>query len=179
MRVDRRSALISGAAGSVALAGLTRDVGAKRPSDRDTLERLLTLERGLESAYDAAARRRVLPDDLAELLRDQEREHAEGLERALAGGSRAPVATVPSPELARALASGGRAFLRYALRLESEAVAAYADAVTDLGDETLLQPLGSIMTGEGQHLVLLRRSLGVKPFSRAFETGREALASPP
>ena len=37
-------------------------------------------------------------------------------------------------------------------------MAAYADAVTNLRDPELLQPLGSIMGGEGQHLVVLRRS---------------------
>ena len=39
----------------------------------------------------------------------------------LSGGA-APLATVPSPALNRALASGGRAFLRYALAREEEAV---------------------------------------------------------
>lgn len=168
---------MAGVAGSVALAGLAPHAGAKRPSDTGTLERLLALERRLESAYDAAARRRLLEDDLAELLRDQEREHAQGLERTLAGAARAPVATVPSPELTRALAHGGRAFLRYALRLESEAVAAYADAVTNLRDPGLLQPLGSIIASEGQHLVVLRTELGVRVPSRAFETGTGAVPS--
>jgi Ferritin-like domain len=169
--IDRRSALIA-AAGSLALAGRAH-AGARPASDRHTLEQLLSLERELESAYDAAARRAVLGDGTAELLRDHEREHAQGLERTLAGGDRAPVATVPSPVLARALQGGERPFLRYALGLESRAVAAYADAVTNLRDATLLQPLGSIMAGEGQHLVLLRRALGVRPASVALEDGHQ------
>ena len=85
------------------------------------------------------------------------------------------MATVPSPELNRALARGGESFLRYALALEGEAVAAYADALAQLRDPELLQPLGAIMAGEGQHLVALRRELGVEPLTRAFETGREAV----
>ena len=121
--------------------------------------------------YDAAGRRGALPAALAKRLRDQEAEHAKGLEQALSG-ERAPVATVPSPALNRALASGGPAFTRYALRAEEEAVAAYAAAVTDLRDPDLLQPLGSIMAGEGQHLVALRAELGVAPLTRAFEIGR-------
>ena len=82
---------------------------------------------------------------------------------------------MPSPELNRALARGGATFLRYALALEGEAVAAYADAVAQLRDPELLQPLGAIMAGEGQHLVALRRELGIEPLTRAFETGREAV----
>ena len=70
------------------------------------------------------------------------------------------MATVPEPELTRALSGGRRDFLRFALRSESEAVARYADAVTNLGDPTLLQPLGSVMTSHAQHLVLLRKALG-------------------
>ena len=77
---------------------------------------------------------------------------------------------MPSPALNRALARGGAAFLRYALALEEEAVAAYADALASLRDPDLLQPLGSIMGSEGQHLVVLRRELDVEPLTRAFET---------
>ena len=48
-------------------------------------------------------------------------------------------------------------------------MAAYADAVTNLGDPTLLQPLGSVMASHAQHLVLLRKSLGETHLTRAFE----------
>jgi rubrerythrin len=159
-------------AGSAAVAlAAVAPVGARRGSDAATLEDLLSLERALESMYDAAARRGMVPAELAERLRDHEREHAEGLEQALTG-KRAPVASVPSPALNRALASGSTAFLRYALRAEEDAVRAYAAAVTGLRDPELLQPLGSIMAAEGQHLVALRAELGVKPLTRAFEIGR-------
>ncbi len=168
MRIDRRAAFA--AAGSLVLTAAPA-ARAQRGSDRDTLESLLSLERRLESAYAAAARRGAMDRDLAQLLRDQEREHAAGLEEALSGAARAPVATVPSPELNGALARGGETFLRYALALESEAVAAYADAVEQLRDPELLQPLGAIMAGEGQHLVTLRRELGIEPLTKAFETG--------
>jgi Ferritin-like domain len=168
VRVGRREALAA-LAGSAALAAAAPAAAQRRP-DRTALEDLLSLERTLESMYDAAARRGVLPGVLAERLRDQEREHAKGLEQALSG-KRAPVATVPSPALNRALASGSDAFLRYALRAEEDAVRAYAAAVTDFRDPELLQPLGSIMAGEGQHLVALRSELGVKPLTQAFEIG--------
>lgn len=168
MRADRRTALLA-ATGSLLLprAG-SAQTGVP---DRDVLEALLARERELESAYAAAARRRVIDAGLARHLGRQEREHAEGLERTLAGRPRNPVASVAPPELNRALAGGRRPFLRYATALEEAAVAAYADAVTALRDEKLLQPLGSIMASQGQHLVLLRRELGISPLTRAYETG--------
>ena len=168
MTLRRREALAA-VAGSVALAAAA-PAAAQRGSVRATLEDLLSLERTLESMYDAAARRGVVPVELGERLRDHEREHAEGLEQALTG-KRAPVATVPSAALSRALASGAAAFLRYALRAEEDAVRAYAAAATGLRDPELLQPLGSIMAAEGQHLVALRSELGVKPLTHAFEIG--------
>ena len=84
---------------------------------------------------------------------------------------------MPSPALNRALASGGRAFLRYALALEEEAVAAYADALTSLRDPDLLQPLGSIMGSEGQHLVVLRAELGVRAAHEGVRGRRFAVAA--
>ena len=105
MRTGRRDALAL--AGSLVLLAAAPARGQRQPA----LERLLSLERGLESMYDAAARRGLLPDGLAERLRDHEREHAKGLEQVLTG-RRAPVATVPSPALIRALAAGDDAFLR-------------------------------------------------------------------
>ena len=108
--------------------------------------------------------------DLADLLAGHEGEHADGLERVLKKQARAgTLATVPSPEVNRALAGGRDGFLRFALDSESEAVAAYADAVTDLRDPALLQPLGSVMTSHAQHLVLLRKALGETALTRSFE----------
>jgi hypothetical protein len=173
VRLGRRQALLGALSGAALAAWPARARALGRP-DRDVLERLLGMERRLESAYAAAARRGVMDRRLAELLRDQEHAHAEGLERALGAGPRAPVASVPPPDLARALASGGHAFLRYAAGLESAAVAAYSDAATSLHDDSLLQPLGSIMASEGQHLVALRRELGARPLTRAFELGRRS-----
>jgi hypothetical protein len=165
VRTGRREALAL--AGSAVLLAAAPARAQRQPA----LERLLSLERGLESMYDAAARRGLLPDGLAERLRDHEREHAKGLEQVLTG-RRAPVATVPSPALNRALAAGDDAFLHYALAAEEKAVRAYANAVTDLGDPDLLQPLGSIMASEGQHLVALRAEAGERPLTKAFEIGR-------
>jgi hypothetical protein len=167
--VDRRTALAAGATAAGALV-LAAPAPARSGADKQVLERLLALEIRLRSAYETAARRRVVDAELASLIAGHEGEHADGLQRVLkrrtGGGA---VATVPEPELNRALSGGRRDFLRFALRSESEAVAAYADAVTTLGDPTLLQPLGSVMTSHAQHLVLLRKALGETVLTRSFE----------
>lgn len=130
-----------------------------RPSDLERLEELLALEHRLESAYEAALGRGAIPRELGRALRDQEREHAQGLERALAGASRNPRASVPPPELTAAL-RGREAFARFAVGLEAEAVAAYAEAAAAIRDPRLRQPLGSIMACEAAHEVALRDALG-------------------
>jgi hypothetical protein len=169
--LDRRAALAAGATAAGALV-LAAPATARSGADKQVLERLMALEIRLRSTYEAAARRHVVDADLANLLAGHEGEHADGLGRVVkqksAGGT---VATVPAPEVNRALSGGRRGFLRFALRSESEAVAAYADAVTALGDPALLQPLGSIMTSHAQHLVLLRKALGETVLTRAFEPG--------
>ena len=47
-----------------------------------------------------------------------------------------------------------------ALKLEGETIAAYVDGVPRIGDAKLRQPLGSIMTCGGAHVVALKDSLG-------------------
>ncbi|HMJ97522.1 MAG TPA: ferritin-like domain-containing protein, partial [Thermoleophilaceae bacterium] len=98
---------------------------AARP-DVELLEDLLAIEQRLISAYEGALRREAIDVGLGEMLRDHEREHADAIERALAGsGQRNPRAIVPEPELTAAL-RGRTSFARFALDLENEAVAAYA-----------------------------------------------------
>jgi rubrerythrin len=96
------------------------------------------------------------------MLLSQEREHASALERALAGGTRNPRASVPPPALGGALRSRAK-FARFALDMEAEALAAYIDAAATIADEALRQPLGSIMACEAAHGVALRDSLGQRP----------------
>jgi Ferritin-like domain len=132
---------------------------AERP-DLDVLEDLLALENRLISAYEAALRRDAIDTGLGETLRDHEREHARAIEEALAGaGRRNPRASVPPPELAGALRSR-TSFARFAIEIEAEAVAAYAEASALIRDPRLRQPLGSIMACEGAHVVGLRDALG-------------------
>ncbi len=132
-------------------------------SDVDLLEDLLALEHRLQSAYEAALRRAAIAPELGRTLRDQEREHVQALEQALAGaGPRNPRASVPAPELGAALRDRD-AFARFALDLEDEAVAAYAETAAAIRDPRLRQPLGSIMACEAAHGVTLRDSLGDRP----------------
>ena len=129
-------------------------------SDGELLEDLLALEHRLLSAYEAALRRAVIETELGEALRDQEREHVRAIEQALAGaGRRNPRASVPPPELGAVLRNRD-AFLRFALDLEDEAVAAYTQTAAAIRNPRLRQPLGSIMACEAAHGVALRHMLG-------------------
>jgi hypothetical protein len=153
----RRSLLLGTGAASLAA---TAAAAAAPPSDVDILDRLLRLERRLEAAYEAARRRGLLDEKLATSLRDQEREHARGLEMTLAARgdrpSEGPMADSPSPSALRSRA----AFVRHALDLEARAVRSYVDAEASLRDTRLLHPLGAILTSEAQHQVALRAVVG-------------------
>ena len=128
-------------------------------SDVDVMVDLLARERRLVSAYEAALRRDAIEGSLGETLLAHERAHVAALERTLAGRGN-PTASVPSPELTAALRDR-RSFARYAIRLEDETVAAYADGVPRIGDPKLRQPLGSIMACDAAHLVALKDSVGI------------------
>jgi hypothetical protein len=128
-------------------------------SDVELVEDLLAREARLVEAYEAALRRDAIDSALGELLLEHEREHVAALTESLGAGERNPRATVPSRDLTAALRSR-RAFARLALRLEAQAVAAYAEAAANIRDAGLRQPLGSIMACEAAHGVALRDSLG-------------------
>ena len=158
---SRREA-VAGAATLALAAALAqaRPARAAAHPDVEELERLLSLERRLEFAYEAAIERDAIEPSLGETLLDHEREHVRGLELALrARGRRAPRATVPPPRLGVALASRP-AFARFAVDLEAETVRAYQEVLTTLRSGRLLLPLGSIMASSSQHVVALRQSAG-------------------
>jgi rubrerythrin len=130
-------------------------------SDTELLEELLASEQRLLSAYEAALRRDAIDASLGEMLRDHEREHVRALERTLSrAGRRNPRASVPSPELTRALREPG-AFARYAIELEDATIAMYKDVAAGMRDPELRRPLGSIMACGAAHVVALKDSLGV------------------
>lgn len=156
MSTTRR--VLLGAVG--AIAALPAAARAQPAPDVSVLEELLVLEGRLEAAYAAAGRRGLLPRALASSLHEQEREHAQGLRRALsARGQREPPDPRPERALAEAL-RGPAAFGRYALGLERRALAAYVGAAANVSDPGLRQPLGAIMASEAQHEVALREWLG-------------------
>ena len=126
-------------------------------SDVELLSGVLSRERRLVSAYEAALRRDAIDASLGETLLAHERAHVDALERTLAGRGN-PTATVPSPELTAALRDR-RSFALYAKGLEDEIVGAYSDAVPRIRDPKLRQPLGSIMACDAAHVVALKDSL--------------------
>jgi hypothetical protein len=139
---------------------LGADPALGQPSGVDQLERLLTFEHRLEAAYGAALEHGAIDAPLGRSLLAQERKHVRGVELALQTlGRRGPQATVSPPEQGSGL-TGRRAFARFALALETQTVAAYAQVLATLDAPGLLQPLGSIMTSGAQHQVALREVLG-------------------
>ena len=158
----RRQALARAAAlvGVGALALTRPAAAAAQTSDIDQLERLLALERRLQSLYETALARDAVEPGLGETLLEHEREHIRGLEMALrARGRRSPRATVPPPQVGTAFASRP-AFARFASDLETETVGAYQEALATLRSTRLLLPLGSIMNSGAQHVVALRQAAG-------------------
>jgi Ferritin-like domain len=154
--LNRRQALGLAVGGTLVLAR----PAAAQTSDVDHLERLLALERGLQSLYEAAVERDAVEQGLGETLLEHEREHVRGLEMALrARGRSMPHATVPPPQVGTAFASRP-AFARFAAELEAEAVDAYEQVLPILRSTRLLLPLGSIMASGAQHVVALRQAAG-------------------
>ena len=127
-------------------------------SDVDLLTALLSRERRLVTAYEAALRRDAIDASLGETILAHERAHVAALERTLAGRGN-PTATVPAPELTAALRDR-RSFALYAKALEDELVGAYSDAIARIRDPKLRQPVGSIMVCDAAHVVALKDSMG-------------------
>ena len=168
--IATRRELLAGGALALPLLAPAADALAAARGDRQIVIAAIGLEQRAASLYDQAANDSSVPTKLRALarhLRDQEREHADGLARALRGlGGRRPLQPTepgtPAP---------GTAFGPFAIALENRLLAAYYDAMPRLRGG-LRQPLGSIMACEAQHLVVLRQALGRDPLPQAFENGR-------
>jgi hypothetical protein len=174
VETTRRGLLLGGAA-AVPLLGAAGEALAAARGDRQIVTAAIVLEQRAAAIYDSAARtHNVAPElrSLARHLRDQEREHADGLTQALRG-----LGGHPPPRLGQEFrAPGGRDFAPFAIELENRLIAAYYEAMPRLG-RGLRQPLASIMACEAQHLVVLRQALGRDPLPQAFETGRSGTRS--
>ncbi len=150
----RRRELVTGAAALAAL-GRVAPAAAKTSADAGPLAKLVGIEQEASLIYGTLDAPRVP----ARAFRAQSREHARGLGMALRNrGGRAP-----APK-----ARVGRATPQQALALEERALAAYARAIGELRDVSLLPTLAAAMANHGQHVVVLRQALGRDPIPAAF-----------
>jgi hypothetical protein len=153
----RRRELVTGAAALAAL-GRVAPAAAKASADAEPLARLVGIEQEASLLYGTLDAPRVPGRE----FRAQSREHARGLGTALRNrGGRAP-----APK-----ARVGRATPQQALALEERALAAYAQAIGEVRDASLLPTLAAAMANHGQHAVVLRQALGRDPIPAAFPGG--------
>jgi hypothetical protein len=150
----RRRELLTGAA-TLAALGRAAPAAAKTSPDAEPLAELVGIEQEASLVYGTLDARRVP----AREFRAQSREHAQGLGTALRNRGGRP----PAPK-----ARVGRATPQQALALEERALAAYARAIGQVRDETLLPTLAAAMANHGQHAVVLRQALGRDPIPAAF-----------
>lgn len=165
------------AASSIPSLLRVRNAFAAADSDGKILEAAIGLEQTAVFAYDTAVKSGVLDTQtkgVAKLFRGQEQEHADALIAAVGGfGGQAPPKPVTTKDV-KGLdgLKSQRDVLRFAVELETMAVAAYYDAHRKLRDARLLQTGASIMACEGQHLVMLRQALKTEAVPTAFENGK-------
>ncbi len=185
---DRRELLRRGfalggaaiAASSIPLLLSVRTAFAESDGDAAILSDAIDLERVAVLAYDTVLDGGLLSGALratARRFRAHEQEHADALTTALTdlGGTppAPPKGTADVDRVAKGLGEVRSQVdvANFAIELETAAVAAYHDAHAKLVEARLLQTAASIMAGEGQHLVVLRRAAGKDPIPNAFETG--------
>jgi hypothetical protein len=160
----RRGTTAVGGALALSLAARAPSVAtAQARGDREILEELLRLERGLADLYADLARRGAPYAQHADLFARDCAEHARGLRIALAnrGGRTGGEEPAGAPDAGPAAA----------IELERAAVATYYRAHEGFGELPFIPTLTSIMANHGQHLAVLRRGLGRQPATLAFETG--------
>lgn len=182
----RRGLTVGGAAiAAGSIPSLIRVGAARAASDGDAsiLEAAIAIEQSAVVAYASAYDSGFLSKpvaDFARLFREQEREHAKALSRALRelGGvvPRAPAAV----EIEGLSAVRNQSdFLNFAVELENTAVITYVDAHRKLQSPDLLRTCTQIMSNEGQHLVVLRQALGAGPAASVPDAFEAGIAPPP
>jgi hypothetical protein len=165
------------AAVAAALAGdaLALPPAARAADQHGLLERAFEHEAKAAAAYRAAARDRRLGRrvrTLAGRFAGHHDDHLTALGFALRGvGAGTPSRPRGVAGLSTALAGGDAAFATLALGLEEAGIGACLEAQAVLADPRQALIVGSIATGNAQHLVVLRELLGRDPLPRAFETG--------
>jgi hypothetical protein len=139
-------------------------------TDRQTIERLLRVERGSVRLYEV-----ILPELRGEAraaarhFLGQERRHVDALVLALRG-MKVPVsdAVAPIPEPA----GGARELIQVAIEHEQTCIRAYLSAQSSLKAPALLGGAAGAMATEAQQLAYLRGLLGDQPVPVAFVAGR-------
>jgi rubrerythrin len=139
--------------------------------DVEILNSALDLELMAVAAYTAGAE--LLEGDVLEVgqqFLEQEQEHADGLSTAirdLGGTPNEARAMYDFPEL-----GSQEDVLRFAVELESTAVAAYIDALPKLTSGELRGTAAAIVTNEAEHIAVLLGALDMPQVPDAFVTGQ-------
>jgi hypothetical protein len=170
--MTRRTLLQLAALGWAALAGCGggghRERKVDPEADAALLNTLLELEHLSVAAY-AAARL----GGSARRFGDHEREHAVRLAQTIRRLGGSPVEPKPRAEYDLPRLRSRTDALRFAVDLESTAVAAYLDALPKLSDPTLRRQIGATLTVEAEHMSVLLGELGEPQVPRALVTGQE------
>ncbi len=166
---------VLGAALVPALLSVRQAFAAAPQNDAGILASAIRLENTAVAAYAAALKSGVLTPQFrrtAALFGRQEAEHAAALTAALKSLGGTPPAGTDAKLLAPLKsARSQQQVAQFAIELETMAVAAYYDASKKLRQARLLQTSAQIMSNEGQHLVVLRQTLGKNPVPQAFANG--------
>lgn len=183
----RAAGLAAGGASAV-LASACGDSGGSATGHRGSgeddvklLNHALDLEYTAIAAYTAGTallRGRLLA--LGRQFRDQEREHAQGLARAIRSLGGTPQQPKSAPEYTRGFPRlrDQSDVLTFAIDLENKAVASYTDTIPKLSSGELRQTAAAILASEAGHIAtLVGARTGNDPARQvpnAFVTGRSA-----
>ncbi len=127
-------------------------------ANADVLQGALELELSAAATYDSAlAALRGEPRRLARSFAEQERLHAAVWERAIRKRGARPIASrTRRPPVPRSDADA----LRRLIELESEAIAAYVDAIPGLSAAGLRRTALTVLANQAEHLAALRDAAG-------------------
>jgi hypothetical protein len=176
----RRALLVGLAIGACAVALVACGGGAdtassesERAADAEVLNEILARQTAAVAAYDQSLH--ALGGHslaLARVFRVQEQEHVDAILkalRALGEAAEPPAETIEATGL-----KTEADYLRFLYELESATIEAELSAIAKLTSPSPRSMLATTVANQAQHLVLLRRSLGVKSVEtvpRAFEDG--------
>lgn len=185
MRVSRRGFLcVSGAGIAGASASALSACGADEPArgGEPAADPVALLNDSLAAAYTVAAGYRLAAERLedeaaatAEHFAEQSDEHAERLAAAVEELGAQPIEPLRGEEYARELRVGRLSdpdeALDFAIDLESTAIAAYEEAVTDLPPGEARRTLFEVTASSAAHVSVLAGLLGEPQVPDAFVTG--------